>query len=107
MFDFEGAAPSCSTLHFGLPWPVLVAVQPFGAAPSTSASKLTGLSAMTLASIKQRSAAVITTVFIVMAHSVTVVLLELTAVGRKARYDALRHFTIVIDTDQLRTRGNA
>jgi hypothetical protein len=51
---------------------------------------------MALASIKQRSAAVIRTVFIAMAHSAGIVSLEIGATGREARYDALRHFMIVV-----------
>src|SRR5262249_33318801 len=85
IFDFEGAAPSCSTVHFGLPWPVLVAVQPFGAAPTASASKLTAPSAMTRASIKQRSAAVIKTVFIETTHSVNIVSLEISSAREQTR----------------------
>jgi hypothetical protein len=49
---------SCSIVHFESPLPVLVAVQPFGAAPITSASKLAVLSAMALVSTAQRNAAV-------------------------------------------------
>src|SRR5215813_5668411 len=56
-FEFEGAVLSCSIVHFGSPLPVLVAVQPFGAAPIASASKLAVLSAMALASTEQRNAA--------------------------------------------------
>src|SRR6516164_4120086 len=54
-FEFEGAVLSCSIVHFESPLPVLVAVQPFGAAPITSASKLAVLSAMALVSTAQRN----------------------------------------------------
>src|SRR5262249_38944778 len=56
-FEFEGAVLSCSIVHFESPLPVLVAVQPFGAAPIASASKLALLSAMALASTGQGNAA--------------------------------------------------
>jgi hypothetical protein len=56
-FEFEGAVLSGSIVHFGSPLPVLVAVQPFGAAPIASAWKLAVLSAMALASTEQRNAA--------------------------------------------------
>src|SRR5262245_52448438 len=85
IFDFEGAAPSCSTVHFGLPRPVLVAVQPLGAAPTASDSKLTSPSAMTRASMEQRSAAVIRTVFIVTAHSVDVASLKISSAREETR----------------------
>src|SRR5215831_8655503 len=55
-FEFEGAVLSCSIVHFGSPLPVLVAVQPCGAAPIASASKLAVLSAIALASTEQRNA---------------------------------------------------
>src|SRR5262245_57376393 len=85
IFDFEGAAPSCSTVHFGLPRPVLVAVQPLGAAPTASDSKLTSPSAMTRASMEQRSAAVIKTIFIVTAHSVNIVSLGISSARKQTR----------------------
>src|SRR6516165_8499072 len=56
-FEFECAVLSCSIVHFESPLPVLVAVQPFGAAPIASASKLAVRSAMPLASTEQRNAA--------------------------------------------------
>src|SRR5215831_8110393 len=55
-FEFEGAVLSCSIVHFESPLPVLVAVQPFGAAPIASASKLAVLSAMAPASTEQGNA---------------------------------------------------
>src|SRR5215831_18907827 len=58
-FEFEGAVLSGSIVHFGSPLPVLVAVQPFGAAPIAPASKLAVLSAMALASTEQRNAAAV------------------------------------------------
>src|ERR1700730_16074008 len=56
-FEFEGAVLSSSIVHFESPLPVLVAVQPFGAAPIASAPKPAVLSAMALASTAQRNAA--------------------------------------------------
>src|SRR5215831_18185003 len=55
-FEFEGAVLSCSIVHFESPLPVLVAVQPFGAAPIASVSKLAVLSSMALASTEKRNA---------------------------------------------------
>jgi hypothetical protein len=57
--------------------PVLVAVQPFGAAPTASASKVTVLSAMALTSTEQKSAAAMRMVFIVVSYSLVVVPLEI------------------------------
>src|SRR5882762_1563637 len=63
-FNFEGAVWSCSIVHFGLPLPVLVAIQPLGVAPTASVSKLAVLSAMAVASIKQSSVAAVRIPFI-------------------------------------------
>src|SRR5215475_12266881 len=57
----EGAVASCSTVHCGLPVPVLVVVQPFGGPPTASASKLTVPCAMAFASKKQHIAAAMIT----------------------------------------------
>src|SRR5712692_8370686 len=63
-FNFEGAVESSSIVHFGLPRPVLVAVQPFGVAPTASVSKLAVMSAMALTSIRQRNVAAVSIPFI-------------------------------------------
>src|SRR5262249_37153271 len=54
--EWDGAPASSSTVHRGAPVPVFVTVQPRGARPSASASKLT-LSAMATAPSATRAAA--------------------------------------------------
>src|SRR4030088_1736766 len=57
-FDFDGAVSSLSTVHFGSPDPVRVAVQPSGAAPVRLFSKLIAWFDMSLIS-RSRSVAAI------------------------------------------------
>src|SRR2546423_15447966 len=49
-FGLLGAVSSCSTLHFGSPVPVFVAVHPGGGAPASRLSKLIVSADMTTAS---------------------------------------------------------
>src|SRR5690242_146388 len=62
ILECEGAVASSSTVHCGLPVPVLVAVQPFGGPPTASASKLTVPCAMAPTSAKQHITAAMTAV---------------------------------------------
>src|ERR1700722_17973258 len=55
--DFDGAVPSLSTVHFGSPDPVRVAVQPSGATPIWLLSKLIAWFDMSFTSNKKRVAA--------------------------------------------------
>src|SRR5437868_10290146 len=56
-FDFDGAVASLSTVHFGSPDPVRVAVQPSGVPPVWLLSKLIAWFDMSLTPSKRKSAA--------------------------------------------------